>query len=172
MRTNPPATIVAVTSRSDRHRHVVDRAAAVASQTGATVILYAFDAAPSPLESPLPTGWSSDGTEEQFGDRLDPGDLDAAGQAAVADQVRAVRAAGVKAFGWLPPKAGAESLADYAARQRADLVLVSTEDADLVEALRSSVAAVPAGVAGGQGDRREPRNAADAGIRLEAVPPG
>jgi hypothetical protein len=49
----------------------------------------------------------------------------------LADQVRVVRAAGVAAFGWLPSKADADSLADYAANQGADLVLISTEDAAL-----------------------------------------
>ncbi|HET9522375.1 MAG TPA: hypothetical protein VFO73_15105 [Candidatus Limnocylindrales bacterium] len=143
-----PGTIIAVTSEDRRHRPVIDRAAAIGSETGATVILFDLDADLGPLMSPLPTEWSGDGTEQQFGDRLDPGDLDAAGQSSLADQVRVVRAAGVNAFGWLPPKADGPSLAEYAADQQADHVVVSTEDAELVDALRSS------------------------GIRVEAVPPG
>jgi hypothetical protein len=142
-----PETIIAVTSDADRHRPVIDRAASLASETGATVILFDLDADLGPLMSPLPTAWSGDGTKQQFGNRLDPGDLDAAGQSGLADQVRAVRAAGVSAFGWLPPKADGESLAEYAADQQADRVLLSIDDAELFEALRS------------------------AGIPVEAVPP-
>lgn len=142
-----PGTIIAVTSDEDRHRPVLDRAASLASETGATVILFDLDADLGPLESPLPTEWSGDGTAEQFGNRLSPGDLDAAGQSGLADQVRVVRAAGVTAFGWLPPKADGRALVEYAADQGATQVLVSSEDAELVEALRS------------------------AAIRVEAVPP-
>jgi phosphopantothenate synthetase len=68
----------------------------------------------------------------------------------------------VKAFGWLPPKADAESLAEYAARQSADVVLVSTEDKDLVEALRRSAT----------GDARDrARSRTGRSIEVEAVPP-
>jgi hypothetical protein len=170
MSTNAPATIVAVTSRHDRNQHVVDRAAALASETGATVILFQIDAAPSPLESPLPTGWSGDGTEQQFGDRLDPGDLEAAGQGPLADQVRVVRAAGVAAYGWLPPKSDAESLAEYASNQAAELVLVSSEDGDLIEGLRSLPDATP-GTPAGRRDEAVPRGLTKRRIHVEAVPP-
>jgi hypothetical protein len=159
----PAATIIAVTSDNERHRPVLDRAVSLASETGATVILFDLDADLGPLISPLPTDWSGDGNEQQFGERLEPNDLDAAGQATLADQVRVVRAAGVNAFGWLPPKADAESLAKYAASQRADLVLVSTEDAELVGALRSAAGpALEARSADQEPDR----------IHVEAVPPG
>jgi hypothetical protein len=42
-----------------------------------------------------------------------------------------------QAFGWLPPKADAKSLAEYASKQGADTVLVSAEDKDLVDGLQS-----------------------------------
>jgi hypothetical protein len=168
MSTHTPSTIIAVTSGDARHDQVVDRATEVASQTGATVILFDLDAAISPLESPLPTDWSGQGEQEQFGDRLDPGDLDAAGQGALADRVRVVRAAGVAAFGWLPPKADGNALAEYAARQAADLVLVSTEDTDLIEALRQQPALDARAVAAGI-DR--PTKAPGERIHVEAVPP-
>ena len=165
MTTDVPTTIVAVTSKDPRHRPVVDRAAALAGETGATVILFNLDADLGPFESPLPTGWSGEGEEEQFGSRLDPGDLEAAGQAALADQVRVVRAAGVEAFGWLPPKADAESLAEYAAKQSADMVLVSTEDAELIEGLKSG-AEPPTGSGAAEGTSTAARR-----IHVEAVPP-
>jgi hypothetical protein len=146
MTTGRPTTIIAVTSEDDRHDPVLDRAAALGREADATVILFDLDADFGPFESPLPTAWSGDGEEEQFGSRLDPNDLEAAGQAALADKVRAIRAAGVNAFGWLPPKADASSLVAYAAEQAADLVLVSTEDTELIEALRDSASPAPAAI--------------------------
>ena len=124
-------TIIAVTTEDDSHRSVIDRAAGLASESKATLILYDLDADMGPLESPLPTAWSGDGEEDQFGDRLAPNDLEAAGRSALADQVRVVRAAGVEAFGWLPEKGDAESLVQYATNQAADLVLVSIDDTTL-----------------------------------------
>lgn len=161
----PEATIIAVTRDDEHHRPVLDRAVSLASETGATVILFDLDADLGPLMSPLPTDWSGEGNEQQFGDRLEPNDLDAAGQATLADQVRVVRAAGVNAFGWLPPKADAESLAKYAAAQQAELVLVSTEDRELVSALRSSPPAADETI------RASSRGSGETGIHVEAVPP-
>lgn len=168
MSTHAPSTIIAVTSDAEHHRAVMDRAAEVASQSGATVILYDLGADLSPLESPLPTEWSGDGQEEQFGDRLGPSDLEVAGQGALADKIRAVRAAGVEAFGWLPDKADGPSLAEYAARQAADLVLISTEDRELVEALRPGVAAAGASTTE---PSDQPTASAAPALHVEAVPP-
>jgi hypothetical protein len=131
-----PAAIVAVTSDDDRHAPVVKRASAVAPDAGSTVILWDRGAAVSPLESPLPTEWSGDGEQQQFGDRLAPNDLVAAGRERLARQVGDLRRAGIDAWGWLPSKTNAEDLARYAADQHADLVLVSSEDADLIADLR------------------------------------
>jgi hypothetical protein len=155
-----PRTIIAVTTEDDRHRMVVERAAGIASETKATVILYDLDADMGLLESPLPTGWSGDGEEEQFGDRLEPRDLEAAGRNALADQVRVVRAAGIDAFGWLPPKADADSLVEYAARQGAELVLISADDSHLIEAFQSSQAGPDPSGPGSRGR-----------VRVEAVAP-
>ena len=175
MTTNRPATIVAVTSQAERHRSVVERATAIASQTGATIILYHVDADLGIFESPLPTEWSGQGERDQFGDRLDPGDLEAAGQRWLADQVRVVRAAGVDAWGWLPSKADAESLATYAADQGADMVLVSSEDGDMIQGLRERPT-VEAAVQAGSGDRAatsgdRPAKSPGDRIHVEAVPP-
>jgi hypothetical protein len=133
-----PSTIIAVTRREDGPEPVLERVAERATETGATVILYDIDASPSPLESPMPTNWSGDGEEEQFGQRLNTNDLEAAGQAQLADKVRALRAAGVDAYGWLPAKGDASTLVEYARAQAADLVLVSGDDDDLAQALGSA----------------------------------
>lgn len=157
------STIIAVTGNDDRHRTVLDRAASLAAETGATVILYDRDADLGPLESPLPTSWSGDGDREQFGDRLDPGELEAAGQQALADQVRVVRAAGVDAYGWLPAKADPEAFAEYAAEQQAGVVVVASGDEDLVSAL------APADATTATSDHRL-ATAGNGGIRVEALP--
>jgi hypothetical protein len=130
-------TIVAVTGHERPRRALLERVASLGRDTGATVILFDRDADLGPLMSPLPTDWSADGEEEQFPNRLNPRDLEAAGQAGLAEQVERLRAAGVQAFGWLPPKADAKSLAEYASDQAADTVLVSAEDDDFIDGLRS-----------------------------------
>jgi nucleotide-binding universal stress UspA family protein len=123
-----PSTIIAIAAEDDRYAHVRRRAIERARATGATLVLFDVDARPSALESPLPTNWSGDGEEEQFGDRLSIQDLEAAGRRPIADQVREAQAAGVEAFGWLPEGAAADALRDYAARQQAELVLVPAGD--------------------------------------------
>ena len=133
--TPTPRTIIAVTAEDDRHAMVVDRAAGLAIQTNATVILFDLDADIGASARPFPSARSGDGDEERFGDRLDPNDLEAAGRRSLADQVRVMRAAGIDAFGWLPPTPNADSLVECAARQGAELVLLSTDDAGLIDAL-------------------------------------
>jgi hypothetical protein len=122
-------TIVAVTGEDDRYRPVRSRATALAAGGRGTVILYDLDAG-GLFASPVPTGWSGEGerelTNEEAGprDRLDPDELDTAGRAAVADQVRQLRSMGVDAWAWLPTTKDPEDLASYAERQGASLVLV------------------------------------------------
>jgi hypothetical protein len=78
---------------------------------------------------PGPTEWSGEGErelleEEASHDRLGPDELDTAGRAPIAGQVRGLRAMGVDAWAWLPTTKAASDLADYAKRQGADVVLV------------------------------------------------
>lgn len=129
--TREPRTIVAVVGEDGRFDHVRRRAIERALESRATLILFDFDAGQSLLESPRPTNWSAQGEEEQFGDRLTTADLEALGRAPIADQVRDARALGVDAFGWLPDKADADSLRDYAAGQGAGLVVVPAGEAGL-----------------------------------------
>ena len=153
------ATIVAVTTQDDSHAAVRKRAAMLGRQAGSTVILWAADASISPLESSLPTDWSGDGEKEQFGDRLGPDDLVAAGRESLARQVGELRGAGVDAWAWLPDNADAEHLAAYAADQGASLVLVAKDDADLIADLRDADEHGPDHRGGGLH-----------GLRVEAVP--
>jgi hypothetical protein len=127
--TQSKQTIVAVTGEDDRYRAVRSRATALAAGGRGTVILYDLDAG-GLFASPLPTGWSGEGeqelAEQEAGprDRLDPDELDVAGRAEVADQVRQLRSMGVDAWAWLPTSKDAGDLAEYAERQGASLVLV------------------------------------------------
>jgi hypothetical protein len=124
-------TVIAVTGEDDRFEPVRRAAMQRARSERATLILYDIDAPVSPLESPLPTDWSAEGTEEEVGDRLGPEELEAAGRDSVADQVTAARRDGIDAWGWLPDSADREQLVDYAARQPGALVLVPAGDPDL-----------------------------------------
>ena len=153
------ATIVAVTAEDDAHGTVRKRAADVARGEDSTVILWAVDATKSPLESPLPTNWSGEGETEQFGDRLGPNDLIAAGHEALALQVGELRQKGVDAWAWLPDPADATHLATYAIEQGASLVLVAKADEHLIADLRDADERA--------GDRE---GGALRGLRIEAVP--
>jgi hypothetical protein len=122
-------TIVAVTGEDDRYRALRTRATTLADDEPTTVILYDLDAG-GLFASPVPTGWSGEGerelTNEEAGpaDRLGPDELETAGRAPIAEQVRALRATGVDAWAWLPTSRDARDLAAYAERQGAALVLV------------------------------------------------
>jgi hypothetical protein len=137
IKVEPARTIVAVTGHEQPRQHLLERAESLGRETGSTVILFDRDGDLGPLMSALPTGWSAEGDEDEFGDRLDPHDLEIVGQEALGGQVQRLRDAGVRAFAWLPPKADAKSLAAYASKQGAGTILVSTEDDDLVDGLRA-----------------------------------
>lgn len=124
-------TVIAVTGEDDRFAAIRRLAVERALAEHATLILYDIDAAGSALESPLPTGWSAEGTEEQVEDRLGPEELAAAGREAISRQVQEARRKGVDAWGWLPSDKGRDALVEYAARQPAAHVLVPEGDPDL-----------------------------------------
>jgi hypothetical protein len=124
-------TVIAVTGEDDRFEPVRRAAIDRAHSEHATLILYDLDASESPLESPLPTEWSAEGTDEEVGDRLGPEELEAAGRAAIAGQVREARGAGLDAWGWLPNDADREGLMAYAARQPGAHVMVPRGDEHL-----------------------------------------
>ena len=124
-------TVIAVTGEDERFGRVRRAAVERALTEHATLILYDVDASVSPLESPLPTDWSAEGTEDEVGDRLGPEELEAAGRAAIAGQVRDARAQGVDAWGWLPNDADRDDLIAYASRQPGAHVMVPSGDEEL-----------------------------------------
>jgi hypothetical protein len=134
-----PTRILAYTSEDDRY--AADRRAAeeTAAAAEAALILNDIDAAQM-FASPLPTEWSGEGDEDQFGDLLTPEDLERAGRHQVARQVAEARAAGIDAYGWLPSKKGADGLAEYADRQEVDLIMLPAdlEDPGLFDRLRGA----------------------------------
>lgn len=124
-------TVIAVTGEDDRFAPVREAALDRALAEHATLILYDLDASESPLESPLPTEWSAEGTDEEVGDRLGPDELEAAGRAPIAEQVRVARGKGIDAWGWLPNDPGRDDLMAYAARQPGAHLVVPGGDGDL-----------------------------------------
>jgi nucleotide-binding universal stress UspA family protein len=137
-------TILAVVAEDGRYAHVRRRAIERARAEGATLLLFDVDAQGSIFDSPLPTAWSGQGQEDQFGDRLTPNDLEAAGRAPLARAVQEARDAGVEAWGWLPRKADADHLADYAIAQGASLIVVSDTERDLTTEIDLPVEVVDA----------------------------
>jgi len=133
--TRGPDIILAVVSEkgSDAVRR---RAIELARERGAALILYDADAGDRLLEDPLPNKWSGHGQEELFGERLSVNDLETAGRAPLARQVREAEQAGIQAWGWLPSDQSAETLRDYAARHGASAVVVG-EGSEVGEALAS-----------------------------------
>ncbi len=128
-----PRTVVAVTREDDER--TLQKAAERALQDHATLILCDLDAGRDPLESPLPTEWSAEGTDEAVTDRLGPEELEAAGRHAIAEQVRAARTAGVDAWGWLPANDDGATLAAYVETLPDPLVVVPSDEPDLADAV-------------------------------------
>lgn len=127
-----PRTVVAVTLEKVLPRPVLERAAALAGED-ARVVLYDLDAAGT-FASPRPTNWSGEGEEELTGFApLPPEELEVAGRAAIAAQVRDLRARGVDAWGWLPDTPGPRALAAFAHRVGAVAVLVPPEAVERLE---------------------------------------
>jgi hypothetical protein len=136
-------TVIAVTGEDDRYEPVRRAGIERARTEQAILILYDIDADSGPLESPLPTGWSADGTDDQVGDRLGPEELRAAGREAIARQVTEARSGGLDAWGWLPTDKGKDALLEYAGRQTGARILVPEGDPDLDLGDAAGAEAVP-----------------------------
>ena len=137
-------TLIAVTGEGDRYEPVREAAIERAVAEKATLILYNVDAATGPLESPVPTQWSAEGTEEDAADRMGPEELEAAGHMAVARQVADARGRGAEAWGWLPSDKNAEALVEYAKRLPGARIMVPDGDPDLDVSKLPEAEAVPA----------------------------
>jgi hypothetical protein len=117
-----PGCVIAVTSEDERFALARREGLRLARRASRPLILYDWDAA-SFLAEPLPTWWSSDGWEDRFPDRLDAQQLEAAGRAPIAAQVREAAKSGVDAYGWLPSDHGPGPLAEYARHHRASVIV-------------------------------------------------
>ena len=124
-----PATIVAVVNDEEAADPVVQRATELGFERSARVVLYDVGARASPLESPLPTEFASDGPDRGAPRMLTAADLEAAGQAPLARRVRALVEAGIEAYGWLPDSDKPEDLTEYARAINASGI-VATPDLD------------------------------------------
>lgn len=154
-----PGSIVVVSGEDDRFRAALDLAAGLARAEQRPLILYDWDAA-SLLAAPVPTFWSGDGPGERPDAPMDPDELDKAGRARIASQVREFRAHGVVAAGWLPGDKGADVLMSFAMENGAS-VLVIPEDLPGVDKL------LPPGEGdGGRPDSTSPGSA----IRIVRAP--
>lgn len=118
--------IVVCTDDSGRYAGVVQEAVRRAADDGAKVILYDLTA-PGTLTSARPNEWAGEGEAEVYDRPLDPVLIEKMGRHEFALQVERARQAGADAYGWLPDEKGAEGLANYAARENADLVLLPAD---------------------------------------------
>lgn len=123
-------TFVVCTDETGRYDASVATALRRAKAEGVRVILYDVTAPGSPLTSPRPNEWSGEGERERYEHPLGPIDLERLGRHLLASQVMHARERGIDAYGWLPEKPGGDVLAEYAAREGADLVLLPTDLAE------------------------------------------
>jgi hypothetical protein len=115
--------VLAVTGDDDRYQLTRTEAVRIASRERSRLILYDWDAA-TLLGDPLPSVWSGEGTEEATPSELDEGELEAAGRAPIAQQVRDARRAGVDTTAWLPSKPGPDALITWARDHGATTIVV------------------------------------------------
>ena len=115
--------IVAYMGKGDRYAPLIERSIEVARSRGARLIFYDAESA-SMFSRPLPTAFSADGEAEQYGDKLNPQQLEKVGREDLGGLVARARGLGVDAFAWLAAKRDAKEFADYAASQDATLVVI------------------------------------------------
>jgi hypothetical protein len=137
-----PRSFVVLTDETGQYAAAVDTALERAAAERATVILYDVTASGSAFSDPRPNKWAGEGEQEQYAHPLDPVELEKLGRHGLAVQVQKARARGLDAYGWLPEKDGAGTLAAYAAQQHADLVLAPAGLDELTQELERT----PAGV--------------------------
>lgn len=124
-----PSLIVAQVGEGGAHDEVRRAALDLAERAHASLVLYDDDA-DSLLSEPMPSNWSADGADDEFGDLLSPDDLDVLGRPELSDMVAEARERGLDVHGWLAGGRGIDSITDYAERISADLILVPDEALD------------------------------------------
>ena len=118
--------VISLTAEDDRYEHARRAGMRVAREESLPLILYDVDAA-SLLNEPLPSGWSANGSGEQFGDRLTAEQLHRLGRGPLARQLEEAESEGIEAYGWLPTSHGPDPLAEYAFAQKARAIVVPVE---------------------------------------------
>lgn len=118
---------VVATDETGRYAASVDKALQRATDEGARVILYNVTAPGSAFSDPRPNEWAGEGQKEEFEQPLDPVKLEQLGRHEFAMQVQSARQRGIDAWGWLPSDFGGDALAQYAAQQDADLVILPAD---------------------------------------------
>jgi len=121
---NETRCFVVATDETGRYDGAVEKALDLAAQQGARVILYDTTAHGSVFSNPRPNVWAGEGEREEYDRPLDPVQLEHLGRHTFALQVQHARERGIDAYGWLPDKSGGNALADYAAQQHANVVLL------------------------------------------------
>jgi len=117
--TTSPTLIVAYVDDQGRYSYVADAAARMASTATARLIFYA-------------PGVSGGRRAGQQAGAHHPGyleleDLSEAGLGQLASEVRQARDSGVQAFAWVPESDDVTELAEYAAQQGADMIMLPAE---------------------------------------------
>jgi hypothetical protein len=129
---------IAIVTDDDRSDPSIARATELGLERGARVVLYDVSATGSIFENPLPTEWSSEDQDRALPPMLTADQLETAGQGSLARRVRALVEAGLEAYGWLPDRGDAASLAEYADAQDASVIIaldgVDPSAADLEKA--------------------------------------
>jgi hypothetical protein len=117
------SVILAVTADDDRYATTRAEATRLAAEQHGRLILYDWDAA-TVLGDPLPSNWSSEGAADDVPSELDEAELEAAGRAPIADQVKQASQAGIPTTAWLPSEPGIGPLADYARERGVGTIVV------------------------------------------------
>jgi hypothetical protein len=138
------SAVLVVTGDDDRYRVARVEAVRIAAGQGSRLILYDWDAA-TVLGDPLPTNWSGEGTEEATPSELDERQLEAAGRAPIARQVRDARRAGVTATAWLPSKTGPDAMIEWARDHGATTIVVPEDLGEAGTLERLAAGGDPAG---------------------------
>ena len=133
--------VLAVTADDDRYATTRAEATRLAADQHGRLILYDWDAA-TVLGDPLPSNWSGEGAADDVPSELDEAELEAAGRAPIADQVKQARQAGVPTTAWLPSGPGVGPLAEYA-REHGVGTIVVPRDLESVGELERLAAATP-----------------------------